>query len=250
MVPSWTETLLHCGANVVGRTRFCIHPEDSEIPVVGGTKNIDWEKVRVLRPDLILLDQEENPRSMSDESPFPTHATHVEKVQDVAPELKELAGVISDPLVVQNLEQLAERWSIALKKNYNISNWSNFPGVIKWVRVPVRGSEMKAAYVIWKKPFMAASKQTFIGSMLDLFGVQNVFDQEEVSSAKTKYPEFALEELPPDTVLLFSSEPFPFAKFEKEIASFPFSSALIDGESFSWFGLRSLEFLEKMASAR
>lgn len=41
MVPSWTETLIYCGIEVVGRTRYCIHPEEAQkISVVGGTKDI------------------------------------------------------------------------------------------------------------------------------------------------------------------------------------------------------------------
>ena len=44
MVPSLTETLIECGVEVIGRTRFCVHPLDkvSTIPVVGGTKEINW----------------------------------------------------------------------------------------------------------------------------------------------------------------------------------------------------------------
>ena len=42
MVPSWTETLIAAGANVVGRTRFCVHPKDAVavIPSFGGTKTL------------------------------------------------------------------------------------------------------------------------------------------------------------------------------------------------------------------
>ena len=43
LVPSLTETLIDCGVNVVGRTRFCIHPADRvhDIPAVGGTKQVN-----------------------------------------------------------------------------------------------------------------------------------------------------------------------------------------------------------------
>ena len=49
---------------------------------------------------------------------------------------------------------------------------------------------------------------------------------------------------PAKTLLLFSSEPFPFAKKKSELVNLGFSSALVDGESFSWFGVRSLNFIE------
>lgn len=250
MVPSWTETLLHCGANVVGRTRFCIHPEAvvANIPAVGGTKDMKWELVSKLAPDLLLLDQEENPKSIQEESPIPTFVTHIEKVQDVAYELRRLGEFLgsSDSKAAEQIQSLSERWDQVLKNDLTIASWRQFPGVMKWIREP-SSSPMKAAYVIWKKPFMAASRQTFIGSMLERLGVQNVFDRSSVSFAKEKYPEFAIEDLSPDTILLFSSEPFPFAKFEKELANYALSSALVDGEVFSWFGLRSLEFLESLS---
>jgi hypothetical protein len=43
-VPSWTETLLECGVNVVGRTRYCIHPTEKiqNIAIIGGTKDAKW----------------------------------------------------------------------------------------------------------------------------------------------------------------------------------------------------------------
>ena len=58
MVPSWTETLLRAGIPVVGRTRFCIHPADQvkNIPIVGGTKEVNWDIVQDLKPDLVLMD--------------------------------------------------------------------------------------------------------------------------------------------------------------------------------------------------
>jgi len=59
--------------NVVGRTRFCIHPREkvSEIPAVGGTKNWDMDRIRELKPDLLILDKEENPKFMAEQDEFP-----------------------------------------------------------------------------------------------------------------------------------------------------------------------------------
>ncbi len=93
MVPSWTETLLECGVDVVGRTGYCIHPSDrvATIPVLGGTKDIDWNEVADTGADLILLDKEENTKEMADASPLPFHASHVENIDGLIVELKALA---------------------------------------------------------------------------------------------------------------------------------------------------------------
>ena len=50
LVPSWTETWLELGLNVVGRTRYCIHPigKTKNIPIVGGTKDLNEAKLAEL----------------------------------------------------------------------------------------------------------------------------------------------------------------------------------------------------------
>src|SRR5690606_21904852 len=92
MVPSWTETLLKAHVQVVGRTRFCIHPPKmiTNIPIVGGTKDVSWDLVMDLKPDLVLLDQEENPLEMAEECPVPYLATHVSSLTALQSELARL----------------------------------------------------------------------------------------------------------------------------------------------------------------
>ncbi|WP_294292917.1 helical backbone metal receptor, partial [uncultured Chryseobacterium sp.] len=59
LVPSITEALFDLGLTeqeIVGRTKFCIHPADrvKNVSVIGGTKNINIDKIKALQPDLIL----------------------------------------------------------------------------------------------------------------------------------------------------------------------------------------------------
>jgi ABC-type Fe3+-hydroxamate transport system substrate-binding protein len=97
---------------------------------------------------------------------------------------------------------------------------------------------LRAAYFIWRKPYMIAGKGTFIDSMLQKCGLINAFDDArypEINSAKLKAAK-------PDVILL-SSEPYPFK--EKHIVEFNalLPSAVIkivDGEMFSWYGSRLL----------
>src|SRR5262245_31455446 len=64
LVPSTTETLaaLGVGERVVGRTRYCVRPRPwvDTVPEVGGTKDPDLPAIAALRPDLILVNREEN----------------------------------------------------------------------------------------------------------------------------------------------------------------------------------------------
>src|SRR5690348_418993 len=67
LVPSQTELLYDLGLNeeVVGITKFCIHPEEWFLSKtrIGGTKKIDFEKIKSLKPDLIIGNKEENEES-------------------------------------------------------------------------------------------------------------------------------------------------------------------------------------------
>ena len=62
-VPSLTEWLfdLGVGDQVVGRTKFCVHPP-MEVERVGGTKDLKVERIAALRPDLVIANKEENVR--------------------------------------------------------------------------------------------------------------------------------------------------------------------------------------------
>ncbi|HLY83760.1 MAG TPA: helical backbone metal receptor, partial [Acidimicrobiales bacterium] len=57
LVPSVTETLLAWGVVPLAVTRFCEQPD---LPTVGGTKDPDLGAIVALRPDLVVVDREEN----------------------------------------------------------------------------------------------------------------------------------------------------------------------------------------------
>ncbi len=238
LVPSWTETLIHAGVKIVGRTRFCIHPKEKvkAIPIIGGTKNWNWEKIVEINPDLIVLDREENPKTMSEQESFLWTSTHVQSIADMPEELSKLSQLLSNA----ELEKFSKRWRSVLSAEAKaaVTDFSQLPGVIHWGSKP--NQKIKTVlYVIWKDPWMAVSRDTFIGSMLSRLGV-------ELPPFSEKYPKINPDDFDPDeTLLLFSTEPYPFQKMQDDLKVMGFPYAIIDGESFSWFGIRSLEFLEK-----
>lgn len=231
-VPSWTETLIESQVEVVGRTRFCIHPETAvnSISVVGGTKNINSiEQVVQLNPDLVLFDKEENNQEMYQmclDHGLTCYATHVVDIKSCGEELV-------------NLGQLL--------KNTTLSEWGNAYLALKKIpsaqfkKCIVEGEfapEQSCSYVIWKNPFMCVSPDTFIGDVLELFGIT-------LESNDKKYSEVSEEDLK-KTFCLFSSEPFPFAKYFAELKTEGFKGALVDGEKLSWYGVRTLRFLQSL----
>jgi len=241
LVPSWTETLVRAGVNVVGRSRFCIHPKERvpEIPAVGGTKNWDFEKIKALKPDLLILDQEENPKFMAEQNEVPYLATHVESIRSVPGELAKLSIRLNSP----DLAALARRWELIAAWE-GLARWvpsDPIPGLIEWGREP-NGPVHSLIYVIWRNPWMTVSKATFIASVLEKCGMGPY-----LLDFSAKYPEFDLSTYPvAETLLLFSSEPYPFLKKKSVLNPVLNPYAFVDGESFSWFGVRSLEFLESL----
>jgi ABC-type Fe3+-hydroxamate transport system substrate-binding protein len=235
LVPSWTETLLECGVEVVGRTRFCVHPP-TEIPVVGGTKDLDRAAVLALRPDLVVVDKEENLPWMA-ELGIPVHVTHVKGCDDVPRELDALAGILQQP----RLAGLAREWEEVLAHPaYPRARVRELPGVIEWLKEPESEPET-ILYLIWRGPWMSVSRDTFVGSMLTQVGFGG-----RLPAFRENYPKLDLGEFDPEkTLLLFSSEPFPFEKKKAELLGLGFPAALVDGEAYSWFGVRSLRFLQR-----
>ena len=64
LVPSQTELLYDLGLedSLVGITKFCIHPYHLKATktIVGGTKKIKIDKIKALKPDIIICNKEEN----------------------------------------------------------------------------------------------------------------------------------------------------------------------------------------------
>ncbi len=218
LVPSITELVLDLGLGerLVGRTKFCIHPADvvNTIEIIGGTKNLRIEKIKSLKPDLILSNKEENEESQVNElaSEFPCYVSDVRDVESAF-------SMISDigKLLELETEDLTEK---ILNEREKFSS--------------VKKEHGTAVYVIWNDPIMAAGSGTFIDKMLVESGFQNAVES-------MRYPELSEEELRvmnPDHLLL-SSEPFPFNErhLERFRNKFPSSDVqLVDGEMFSWYG--------------
>ena len=205
LVPSLTETLVECGVEVVGRTRFCIHPEEvvRRIPVVGGTKSVNWDRCHQLKPDLVVMDREENTLPMAESCPFPWHATHITSMGTVGDELQTLAGKLQNP----KLEKQAADWqSLAAMPNLDFTGWDHLPGFMQAI-----GSIQdvtRIQYMIWQDPWMTISRSTFIGSVLIKTGLGQL-----LPDYSKPYPDLTGSELPEaGTCYLFSSEPFPFAR--------------------------------------
>lgn len=229
LVPSQTELLYDLGLeeSIVGLTKFCVHPIHlkSLKTIVGGTKQINIDKLKALNPDIILCNKEENTKAIVEACEL-ICATHVSDVYTIT-DCLELINQYGD---IFNKTQEAS--SIARKLKTNLKDFQDYI-----TDKPV----LNVAYFIWRNPWMVAANNTFINYMLELNKFENIYKN------KARYPEVSIDELEQyeslDLVLL-SSEPYPFtAKHIQEITlkSSSVKSILVDGEYFSWYGSRLIQ---------
>ncbi|OZC01838.1 helical backbone metal receptor [Rubricoccus marinus] len=231
LVPSLTELLADLGLDdeVVGLTRFCVHPADwkARKTIVGGTKNVDPERVRPLAPDVVLASKEENVREQVEAigTFAPVHLTDIATVDGALDEIRRIG-------VLVGRAPEAEKWAADIA-----SAFSSLAPEAEPARGHAPPPSTRALYLIWREPWMTVGGDTYISDVMARGGFANV------CADQTRYPVLtpeAITALAPDVVML-SSEPYPFA--QKHIAELqPLAPeaeiVLVDGEAFSWYGSR------------
>ncbi len=222
LVPSITELLfdLNLDDEITGITKFCAHPETwfKTKTKVGGTKNINQDIIASLQPQLIIANKEENVKEQIEalENICPVFTTDVHDLNS-ALQMIEMIGAITN--------KTNEAHSITQKIKNEFSH----------LKIPEK--KLRACYLIWRKPYMTIGGDTFINSMLERCGFENIFKRYK------RYPEISISQLSTANceLIMLSSEPFPFK--EKHIyelqALLPSAKIiLVDGEMFSWYGSR------------
>jgi ABC-type Fe3+-hydroxamate transport system substrate-binding protein len=162
LVPSQTELLYDLGMRdeVVGITKFCIHPEEwfRTKARVGGTKKVDFEKIRALQPDLIIGNKEENEKEQTEElmKHYPVWMSDIKTLKDALQMIVMLGAIFQKNESATHLKLEIE---------------SRFRTIPSPPASPLRS----VAYFIWRKPYMVAGHDTFINEMLRYCGWKKVF---------------------------------------------------------------------------
>jgi ABC-type Fe3+-hydroxamate transport system substrate-binding protein len=229
LVPSITELLCELGlaAQIVGRTGFCIHPAQvvRAIPKVGGTKDVNIEKIRKLAPTHLVVNIDEN------EKPA------VDLLAEFIPNI-----VVTHPIRPRDNLELARLMGGVFCRGQQAAAWcAAFEAEYALLRAAPKGPPQTMLYCIWQDPWMTISRDTYIARMLEEIG-WSVPDLGEV-----RYPRFewSSELIAGIDGVLLSSEPYRFTEahadaLEKQIGK---PVLLVDGEMMSWYGSRSLQGL-------
>jgi ABC-type Fe3+-hydroxamate transport system substrate-binding protein len=240
LVPSITELLCDLGLQqwIVGRTGFCIHPSliVQTIPKIGGTKDVNIEKIRKLAPTHLIVNIDENEKPTVDAlAKFISHVvvTHPQTACDNLSLYRLLGGIFGAEDKAEGLCAEFEQAYLGLKQY-------------------AATSPRKVLYCIWKDPWMTISRDTYIANMLAEIG----WHQAVIANTdmQKRYPAFSWSEQLVETIdcVLLSTEPYRFTDMhvdalEKQIGK---PVHLVDGEMLSWYGSRAIQglrYLQQLA---
>ncbi len=249
LVPSLTESVfyLDAGDKLAGRTDFCFRPEGKvdEIAKVGGPKEVDVERAKKLKPDLILASREENDKEqvMALAAQFPVLLVDPKSPAD-APLIWRAMGKL---LGAENKAEIQAR-EVERELKAATARAAEEPG-----------QGMSFIYYVWKDPWIVAGHDTYISRMLELAGFRNALPEDQ-----TRFPQVISEDVNKAgaDIHLYCSEPWAFnlpdelfggqsAKAVKLDENwFKIDSTLaayVDAEAISWYPSRAAEGLRYLA---
>ncbi len=238
LVPSITECLCALGLRrqLVGRTGFCVQPRRwlREVPKLGGTKDVDIERLLARRPTHVILNIDENRRELAAElaARVPVLViTHPRRPEDNLDLYRLLGGIFCRDTAAKRLAAAFERQLAACGE-------------------PARWPRRRVLYLIWRKPWMTVGRDTYISRLLARVNWQTLPARDE-----PRYPELTLASLRDQVdLVLLSSEPYPFRDRHRALVQAELGTALpverVAGDLLSWYGSRAiagLAYLQRYA---
>lgn len=245
LVPSVTELVvaLGLGPQLVARTGFCIHPAAAlkQVPKVGGTKDVNLDKLRRLAPTHVIVNVDENRRETAEAlRRFVPQVivTHPRAPTDNLTLLEQMCAAFGDQ---PGVREAAARLGAELRTELALT---------------VAGPPLPVLYLIWKDPWMTVARDTYIARMLASVGWSTLPDAQGGDSGAARYPALAGTEpwLAEVRQVLLSSEPYRFGAEHLAQAQRLCPRAavrLVDGELLSWYGPRAAEglrYLRRLAA--
>lgn len=245
LVPSLTELVCDLGLleALVGRTGFCVHPREAlrSIPKIGGTKDVNMETVRALRPTHLLVNIDENRREQ------------VDALRDLVPHV-----IVTHPCVPEdNLALYALLGAIFNRQQAALALQEQFNQALALARAKSADWPLeRVLYLIWREPWMCVAPSTYIAAMLACVGWQSLPSAATLATleGQPRYPQLTPEAAWVGEVerVLLASEPYHFRREEEaEVAAvFARPATYIDGQMLSWYGSRAIAALRYLVALR
>lgn len=188
LAPNMTEVLfaLGLGDRIVGVTNFCDYPEEARHKrKVGGMSNPSLEAVVSLKPDIVVMTTDGNPKEFAERLRSLKIRTYISKerrLRDLPDAVREVGAALG---VRDRAEALAGDMEARLRK-------------LDAERTP--GPKKKMLFIVWPEPLIAAGPGTVIDDAIAVAGAENV-----ASRAKSEYPKYSIEAIlqnPPDLIVI------------------------------------------------
>ncbi|NIM93933.1 MAG: ABC transporter substrate-binding protein [Anaerolineales bacterium] len=266
LVPSTTETLVEFDLleKIVGITDFCL-PDDGRvtgIPRLGGTKNPDIDQIFNTKPDIVIVNREENSREV------------VETLDDAGLNLwlsfpKSVNDAILDLWTMARLFHVEDRHAPRLETLEKTLQWTTQAAM----------SQASLVYFcpIWQNEepqwWMTFNGDTYSSDLLAHCGGENAFatrnrryplaadlglePAQDAGDRDIRYPRLTAKEIidAQPEVLMLPSEPFGFGEEDAENLKRIFAETpavkegkvfLIDGSLITWHGIRMARALAEL----
>ncbi|QUQ62940.1 ABC transporter substrate-binding protein [Kutzneria sp. CA-103260] len=214
LVPSLTEAIAATDPGLlVAATDWCTHPADLDVERVRGTKNPDTRRIAELRPDLVVVNKEEN-REIDvrrlEQAGVPVWVTVIEDVDTALTSL--------DRLLTVALRRPVPPWLTEAHRSLDAA---------------APAARTSALVCIWRDPWMVVGSRTFATDLLARIGVANVY-----ANHSDRYPKQDLDQLlaaGADLVVL-PDEPYVFTPADGP-ECFPGDRVrLVSGRLLTWYG--------------
>jgi iron complex transport system substrate-binding protein len=190
LAPNMTEILfaLGLGDRIVGVTSFCDYPEEAKKkPKIGGMSNPSLEAVVRLRPDIVVMTTDGNPKEFEERlrsMGIKTYVSTARRLSELPQGVRDLGVALG---VRAEADAFADRFEASLAK-FRVKRALN------------GHAGKKVLYIVWPEPLIVAGPETVVDDALSLVGAENI-----ASDAKTEYPKYSVEEVlrrSPDLIII------------------------------------------------
>lgn len=231
LVPSVTELLAQWGlaSRMAGRTRYCVEPRwiRNLVPAFGGTKDPDIPGILAQRPDLVVLEKDENTLETAQalrQAGVPLLVLEIRTVADCAAAWLQLGDALGTLALAK---PRAEALRASLK--------------------PLRKKGPRTLIMVWKAPWIAAGPDTYVSDLARQAGLTPIGPE-----GYPRLSEAEIDALEPDLILL-PTDPFRFTQRHRTelIRRFPKAAVhVLEGRALTWMLSRTEEGLENLRQVR
>ncbi|HEX9021850.1 MAG TPA: helical backbone metal receptor [Nitrospirota bacterium] len=180
--PSTTEILfaMGLGDRIAGVTNYCDYPQEAkQKPRIGGMSNPSLEAVLSLRPDIVVMTTDGNPKEFEERLVslrINTYVFEARTIRDLPRGIRKLASALG---VEERGEKLAKSIEKGIRK-----------AAPPAAGVAARAAKEKVLFIVWPEPLLVAGPGTAIDDAVRLLGAENI-----ASRASTAYPKYSIEEV-------------------------------------------------------